>query len=76
MYPSLVAEEAKAALTEYLSTTFALAEDEERSALEEFLTDAHAGIYSPSGWGRDPRPVRLRRPVGVGGVGQKGTSAR
>ncbi len=31
MYPSLVAEDAKLALTEYLSTTFTLADDEARA---------------------------------------------
>src|SRR3954451_14445435 len=45
MYPSLLAEEAKVALTEYLSTTFALADDEEQTALEEFLTDPDTGIF-------------------------------
>ena len=40
MYPSLLAEETKRAVTEYLSTTFALADDDARSALESFLQDA------------------------------------
>lgn len=44
MYPSLLAEETKRAVTEYLSTTFALADDEARAALESFLLDRETGI--------------------------------
>lgn len=39
MYPSLLAEETRRAVTEYLSTTFALADDDARAALEAFLLD-------------------------------------
>jgi ATP-dependent helicase YprA (DUF1998 family) len=45
MYPSLLAEETKRAATEYLSTTFALADDDARAALEEFLLDPAGGIF-------------------------------
>ena len=45
MYPSLLAEETKRAVTEYLSTTFALADDDARSALESFLQDGATGIF-------------------------------
>ncbi|MGH3503289.1 MAG: DEAD/DEAH box helicase, partial [Nocardioidaceae bacterium] len=45
MYPSLLAEEAKQAVTEYLSTTFALADDDARDALETFLLDRDTGIF-------------------------------
>ncbi|WP_007024511.1 DEAD/DEAH box helicase, partial [Saccharomonospora iraqiensis] len=45
MYPSLLAEETKAAVTEYLSTTFALADDDARAALEAFLMDGDTGIF-------------------------------
>jgi ATP-dependent helicase YprA (DUF1998 family) len=45
MYPSLLAEETKAAVTEYLSTTFALADDDARAGLEEFLLDPAGGIF-------------------------------
>ncbi|MDV6012304.1 DEAD/DEAH box helicase [Haloechinothrix sp. LS1_15] len=45
MYPSLLAKEAEHALTEYLSTTFALAEDEARTELQRFLSDPTHGIF-------------------------------
>ncbi|MFC4003746.1 DEAD/DEAH box helicase [Prauserella oleivorans] len=45
MYPSLLAEETKRAVTEYLSTTFALADDDARAALESFLLDRAGGIF-------------------------------
>lgn len=45
MYPSLLADEAKDAVTEYLSTTFALADDDARAALESFLLDRDSGIF-------------------------------
>jgi ATP-dependent helicase YprA (DUF1998 family) len=45
MYPSLLAEETKRAVTEYLSTTFALADDGARAALEGFLLDPQSGIF-------------------------------
>ncbi|GAB3553080.1 ATP-dependent helicase YprA (DUF1998 family)/very-short-patch-repair endonuclease [Actinopolyspora lacussalsi] len=55
MYPSLLAEETKRAVTEYLSTTFALADDEARAALEDFLLGSKHGIF------RGPY-LRLRTP--------------
>lgn len=45
MYPSLLADETKKAVAEYLSTTFALADDEARAALEGFLLDSAGGIF-------------------------------
>lgn len=62
MYPSLLAEETKRAVTEYLSTTFALADDDERSALESFLLDGETGIFrGPYLRVRTPfHPVRRR----------------
>ncbi|RCW45885.1 ATP-dependent helicase YprA (DUF1998 family) [Halopolyspora algeriensis] len=45
MYPSLLAEETKRAVTEYLSTTFALTDDDTRAALEDFLLDPSGGIF-------------------------------
>ncbi|MGH3850993.1 MAG: hypothetical protein ACRDRT_15070, partial [Pseudonocardiaceae bacterium] len=45
MYPSLLAEETRRAVTEYLSTTFALADDDARASLEGFLLDRDAGIF-------------------------------
>lgn len=45
MYPSLLAEETKHAVTEYLSTTFALADDDARAALESFLMAPDTGIF-------------------------------
>ncbi|MHA6802321.1 DEAD/DEAH box helicase [Salinifilum ghardaiensis] len=45
MYPSLLAEQTKHAVLEYLSTTFALAEDDVRAALESFLGNANTGIF-------------------------------
>lgn len=45
MIPSLVAEELQHAIVEYLSTTFALSDDEVRLALEKFLIDPDNGIF-------------------------------
>jgi hypothetical protein len=45
MIPSLVVGELRAALVEYLSTTFALADDDVRDALSAFLHDAGDGIF-------------------------------
>src|SRR5690625_6859587 len=45
MYPSLLAEETKDAVTEYLATTFALADPQTRDALQEFLHDERYGIF-------------------------------
>lgn len=44
-FPSLLAGEARAAITEYLSTTFALADAGARDALEAFLSDPGEGIF-------------------------------
>lgn len=45
MIPSLVAEELKEALVEYLATTFALTDDEAYAALTAFLRDESEGIF-------------------------------
>ncbi len=45
MIPSLVAADIRQALVEYLSTTFALADDDVRDALSAFLTDSKDGIF-------------------------------
>jgi replicative superfamily II helicase len=54
-FPSLLAEETRDSITEYLSTTFALADDQARAALNEFLRDPETGIF------RGPY-LRLRTP--------------
>ena len=45
MIPSLVAGEVRAAVLEYLTTTFALADDTARQALTDLLTDQGRGIF-------------------------------
>lgn len=45
LLPSLQAEELKRALTEYLSTTFALTDEDVRLALEDFLVAPETGIF-------------------------------
>lgn len=55
MLPSLIADELRSALSGYLGTTFALADDDVRERLEAFLTDSDEGIF------RGPY-VRLRLP--------------
>lgn len=45
MYPSLAVEQTMAGITEYLSTTFALADSDAREALEAFLHDGERGIF-------------------------------
>jgi ATP-dependent helicase YprA (DUF1998 family) len=45
MIPSLVAGELQEAIVEYLSTTFALSDDETRAALAGFLADTTEGIF-------------------------------
>jgi hypothetical protein len=45
MIPSLVVGDLRAALVEYLATTFALADDDVRDALSAFLDDAGDGIF-------------------------------
>ncbi|MEP6462630.1 MAG: DEAD/DEAH box helicase [Frankiaceae bacterium] len=44
-FPTLLAEEARASITEYLATTFALADASARDALEAFLGDQEHGIF-------------------------------
>ncbi len=45
MIPSLVVEDIRSALVEYLASTFALSDDDVRAALAEFLTDQGDGIF-------------------------------
>src|SRR4051812_20266391 len=45
MIPSLVVSDIRAALVEFLATTFALADDEVRDELTEFLTHENDGIF-------------------------------
>lgn len=44
-FPSLLAEETRDSIVEYLSTTFALADEAARGALEEFLRDPESGVF-------------------------------
>ncbi len=55
MIPSVVADEIRSAIVEYLTTTFALSDDDARAALRDFLDDPHDGIF------RGPY-VRVRTP--------------
>ena len=45
MLPSLVAEELRRTLTDFLGTTFALTDDDVRADLERFLLDPDDGIF-------------------------------
>ncbi len=45
MIPSLVAQHLRRSIVEYLSTTFALADDETRHGLADFLADPDEGIF-------------------------------
>ncbi|KUF20422.1 DEAD/DEAH box helicase [Streptomyces silvensis] len=45
MRPTLAAEQVRDSLSQYLSTTYALADESTRSALEQFLGDADDGIF-------------------------------
>jgi hypothetical protein len=45
LIPSLVAQEIRSAVIEYLTTTFALADDDAREALAELLTDPGRGMF-------------------------------
>jgi ATP-dependent helicase YprA (DUF1998 family) len=62
MLPSLVAPELRAALTDYLRTTFALADEDVQDRLTTFLTHEEHGIF------RGPY-VRLRLPFQSGDSG-------
>ncbi|WP_032399100.1 DEAD/DEAH box helicase [Rhodococcoides fascians] len=44
-FPSLLAEQTRDSITEYLSTTFALADEGARDALDGFLRDPETGIF-------------------------------
>ena len=55
MLPSLVAAELRTSLTNFLGTTFALADDDVRAELERFIADEENGVF------RGPY-VRLRLP--------------
>jgi hypothetical protein len=58
--PTLAAEQIGDSLTQYLTTTFALADEGERRALEEFLRDEQNGIF------RGPY-LRIRTPFNPAG---------
>ena len=60
MRPTLAAEELKTNLTQYLSTTFALADQPVREALEKFLNHPASGIF------RGPY-LRIRTPFQTAG---------
>lgn len=45
MRPTLAAEQVRDSLSQYLSTTYALADESTRGALEQFLGDAEDGIF-------------------------------
>lgn len=45
MIPSLVVDEVRQSLVEYLASTFALADDDVREAPSEFLQDQADGIF-------------------------------
>lgn len=45
MRPTLAAEQVRASLSQYLATTYALADESTRRALEEFLADSDDGIF-------------------------------
>ncbi|WP_338898616.1 hypothetical protein WBG99_26015 [Streptomyces sp. TG1A-60] len=45
MRPTLAAEQVRDSLSQYLSTTYALADESTRGALERFLGDAEDGIF-------------------------------
>ena len=70
MRPTLAAEELKTNLTQYLSTTFALADPPVRDALEKFLNHPMSGIF------RGPY-LRIRTPFrsGWGLAGDPGVGA-
>ncbi|OBF21617.1 helicase [Mycobacterium kubicae] len=44
-FPSLLSEETRDSIVEYLSTTFALADQAARGALEDFLRDPDSGVF-------------------------------
>jgi ATP-dependent helicase YprA (DUF1998 family) len=44
-FPSILAEETRDSIVEYLSTTFALADQAARVALEDFLRDPESGVF-------------------------------
>ena len=45
MIPSLVVDEVRDSLVEYLASTFALADDDVQMALSDFLKDSADGIF-------------------------------
>ncbi|WP_346535595.1 DEAD/DEAH box helicase [Micromonospora sp. DPT] len=45
MIPSLAVEDLKGSLVQYLTTAFALADDDVHDVLETFLTDEHTGVF-------------------------------
>ncbi|GAA4241776.1 DEAD/DEAH box helicase [Actinomadura meridiana] len=65
MRPTLAADEVRRNLTQYLTTTFALADEQVRDGLERFLNHAEQGIF------RGPY-LRIRTPFRVEGDGWRG----
>ena len=72
MRPTLAAEELKRNLTQYLTTTFALADRPAREGLERFLNDPRAG-HVPRAVPADQDPVHAR---GRGLAADPGLGAR
>ncbi|MFF7830187.1 DEAD/DEAH box helicase [Streptomyces rochei] len=68
MRPTLAAEQVGDSLTQYLTTTFALADEGERRALEDFLRDEQDGIF------RGPY-LRIRTPFKPAGDAWKSALA-
>ena len=64
MRPTLAADELQRSLTQYLTTTFALAEKPVRDALERFLNHPEQGIF------RGPY-LRIRTPFRTADAGWK-----
>lgn len=63
MIPSLAVEDLKSSLVQYLTTAFALADDDVHDVLEAFLNNEHTGVF------RGPylrvRPGFKRRPAPI-----------
>ena len=66
MKPTLAAEELKRNITQYLTTTFALADQPVREGLERFLNDPRQGMF------RGPY-LRIRTPFRHAGTGWQDT---
>jgi hypothetical protein len=67
--PTLAAEELKRNLTQYLTTTFALADQPAREGLEQFLNDPRQGMFRGA-------YLRIRTPFTHAGAGSRSWSGR